>query len=93
MEVVNACPRHGLDTWMSVSYFYDGMLPTMKQLLETMCGGDFMSKSPDEAFEFVNCVAKISRSWHEPHERNLHKSKSLSNSKGGMYMLNEDVDL
>ncbi|RVW83972.1 hypothetical protein CK203_047320 [Vitis vinifera] len=93
MEVINACPHHGFDTWMLVSYFYEGMSPTMKQLLETMCGGDFMSKSPDEAFEFLNYVAEISRSWDEPHERDLHKSKSQSNSKGGMYMLNEDVDL
>ncbi|RVW76444.1 hypothetical protein CK203_056867 [Vitis vinifera] len=35
----------------------------------------------------------VPRSWDEPHERDLHKSKSQSNSKGGMYMLNEDVDL
>nr|CAN64804.1 hypothetical protein VITISV_012466 [Vitis vinifera] len=93
MEVVNACPHHGFDTWMLVSYFYEGMSPTMKQLLETICGGDFMSKSPDEAFEFLNYVAEISRSWDEPHERDLHRSKSQSNSKGGMYMLNENVDL
>ena len=63
---------------MLVSYFSEGILPTMKQLLETMCGGDFMSKSPDEAFEFLNYVAEISRSWDEPHERDLHKSKSIS---------------
>ena len=48
MEVVNARPHHGFDTWMLVSYFYEGMLQTMKQLLETMCGDDFMSKSPNE---------------------------------------------
>ena len=58
-----------------------------------MCGGDFMSKSPDEALEFLNYVAEISKSWDEPHERDLHKSKSQSNSNGGMYMLNENVDL
>ncbi|RVW24612.1 hypothetical protein CK203_113839 [Vitis vinifera] len=23
MEVVNACPHHGFDTWMLVSYFYE----------------------------------------------------------------------
>ena len=43
MEAVNACLHHGFDTWMLVSYFYEGMSPAMKQLLETMCGGDFMS--------------------------------------------------
>ena len=34
------------DTWLLVSYFYDGISPTMKQLLETVCGGDFLSKNP-----------------------------------------------
>ena len=72
---------------------YDSMSPTMKQLLETMCECDFMSKNPNEAFEFLNYVAEISRSWDEPHGRDLHKSKSQSNSNGGMYMVNEDVDL
>ena len=41
MEAINACPHHGFDTWLLVSYFYDGMSSSMKQLLETMCGGDF----------------------------------------------------
>ncbi|KAL6317905.1 hypothetical protein AAG906_030812 [Vitis piasezkii] len=58
-----------------------------------MCGGDFMSKSPDEALEFLNYVAEISKSWDEPHERDLHKSKSQRNSNGEMYVLNENVDL
>ncbi|KAL6347361.1 hypothetical protein AAG906_017100 [Vitis piasezkii] len=42
MEAINACPHHGFDTWLLVSYFYDDMSSSMKQLLETMCGGDFM---------------------------------------------------
>ncbi|RVW77401.1 hypothetical protein CK203_048060 [Vitis vinifera] len=49
MEAINACPYHGFDTWLLVSYFYDGMSSSMKQILETMCGGDFMSKNPEEA--------------------------------------------
>ena len=48
-----ACPHHGFDTWLLVSYFYDGMSSSMKQLLETMCGGDFMSKNPEEAMNFL----------------------------------------
>ncbi|RVW26886.1 hypothetical protein CK203_116459 [Vitis vinifera] len=42
MKAINVCPHHGFDTWLLVSYFYDGMSSSMKQLLETMCGGDFM---------------------------------------------------
>ena len=47
LETINACPHHGFDTWMLVNHFYNGMSPTMKQLLETMCRGDFMSKKPE----------------------------------------------
>ena len=49
MEAINACPHHGFDTWLLVSYFNDGMSSSMKQLLEMMCGGDFMSKNLEEA--------------------------------------------
>ncbi|RVW21484.1 hypothetical protein CK203_112617 [Vitis vinifera] len=31
-----------------------------------MCGGDFMSKNPEEAMDFLNYVAKVSRGWDEP---------------------------
>ena len=61
-----ACPHHVFDNWMLVSYFYEAMSPPMKQLLKTMCGGDFMNKNPDEAFQFLDYVVEVSRSWEEP---------------------------
>ena len=54
METFSACPHHGFDTWMLVNHFYGGMSPAMKQLLERMCGGDFLSKHLDEAMDFLN---------------------------------------
>ncbi|RVW66378.1 hypothetical protein CK203_066001 [Vitis vinifera] len=95
MEAINACPHHGFDTWLLVSYFYDGMSSSMKQILETMCGGDFMSKNPDEAMDFLSYVAEVSRGWDEPNSREKGKfpSQQTQNPKAGMYMLNEDVDM
>ena len=49
-----------------MNHFYGGMSPAMKQLLETMCGGDFLSKHPDEAMDFLNYVAETSKGWDEP---------------------------
>ncbi|RVW21720.1 hypothetical protein CK203_115379 [Vitis vinifera] len=96
MEAINACPHHGFDTWLLVSYFYDGMSSSMKQLLETMCGGDFMSKNPAEAMDFLSYVAEVSRGWDEPTKGEVGKMKSqLSafNAKAGMYTLKEDHDM
>ena len=59
MEALNSCLHH--DTWLLVSYFYDGISPAMKQLLETMCGGDFLSKNPEEALGFLSYVVEASK--------------------------------
>ncbi|RVW73718.1 hypothetical protein CK203_054988 [Vitis vinifera] len=93
MEAINACPHHGFDTWLLVSYFYDGMSSSMKQILETMCGGDFMSKNPEEAMDFLSYVSEVSRGWDEPNSREMGKMKAPVNPKAGMYMLSEDMDM
>ena len=75
METISACPHHGFDTWMLVNHFYDGMSPSTKQLLETMCGGDFLSKNLDEAMDFLNYVAETSKAWDEPNPREAEKMR------------------
>ena len=93
LETINACPHHGFDTWMFVNHFYEGMSPAMKQLLETMCGGDFMSKNPEEAMDFLNYVAETSKAWDEPNPRELERTRLTTNSNGGMYSLTEDMEM
>ena len=93
METISACPHHGFDTWMLVNHFYGGMSPAMKQLLETMCGGDFLSKHPDETMDFLNYVAETSKGWDEPNPREMEKMKPSTNPKGGIYALTEDMEM
>ena len=93
METISACPHHGFDTWMLVNHFYDGMSPPMKQLLETMCGGDFLNKHPDEALDFLNYVAETSKAWDEPSPREAERLRPSSHQKGVMYVLPEDTEM
>ena len=93
METISACPHHGFDTWMLVNHFYDGMSPPMKQLLETMCGGDFLNKHPDEALEFLNYVAETSKAWDEPSSREAERLRPSSHQKGVTYALPEDTEM
>ena len=93
METISACPHHGFDTWMLFNHFYDVMSPAMKQLLETMCGGDFLSKNPDEAMDFLNYVAETSKAWDEPNPREADRMKPIKNQWGGMYSLTEDMEM
>ena len=93
METISACPHHGFDTWMLVNHFYSDMSPAMKQLLETMCGGDFLSKNPDEAMEFLNYVAETSKGWDEPNPREVEKMRPSAHQRGGIYALFEDMEM
>ena len=78
---------------MLVNHFYDGMSPAMKQLLETTCGGDFMSKNPEEAMDFLNYVAETSKAWDEPNPREAERMRLASNSRGGVHSLPEDMEM
>ena len=82
METISACPHHGFDTWMLVNHFYDGMSPPMKQLLETMCGGDFL-----------NYVAETSKAWDEPSPSEAERLRPSSHQKGGMYAFSKDTEM
>ncbi|RVW62452.1 hypothetical protein CK203_060446 [Vitis vinifera] len=93
MEAINACPHHGFDTWLLVGYFYDGMSSSMKQILETMCGGDFMSKNPEEAMDFLSLCLRGFPWMDEPTNREIGKRPVQQMSKGGMYNLSEDMEM
>ena len=93
MEALNAFPHHGFDTWLLVSYFYDGISPAMKQLLEIMCGGDFMSKNLEEALDFLSYVVEASKGWDEPNPREMERMRPQSSTRGDMYSLPEDMDM
>ena len=93
METINACPHHGFDTWMLVNHFYNGMSPAMKQLLETMCGGEFLSKHPDEDMDFLNYVAETSKGWDEPNPSEVEKMRPSAHQRGGIFTLSEDMEM
>ena len=69
------------------------MSPAMKQLLETMCGEDFISKHPEEAMDFLNYVAETSKAWDEPNPREAERVRPAANQRGGMYSLSEDMEM
>ena len=91
LETINACPHHGFDTWMLVNHFYDGTSPPMKQLVETMCGGNFLSKHPDEAMDFLHYIAETSKAWDEPRPRKDEGLRYLSNQGETIHTISEDT--
>ena len=69
------------------------MSSTMKQLLKTMCGGDFLSKNLNEAKDFLKYVVETSKAWDEPNPRETERHRPPVNQRGCMYSLSEEVEL
>lgn len=92
--MVAACPHHEFDNWTLVSYFYDDMSPRMKQLLKIMSGEDFMNKNPDEAFQFLDYVVEVSRSWEKPIIKEPLRDRIVIRARtNGVYTLPEGLDV
>ena len=83
MEALNCCPHHGFDTWQLVSYFYDGISPAMKKLLETMCGGDFLIKNQMRLWISWGYVVEASKGWDEPNPREMERMNLNLAHQGG----------
>ena len=55
-----------------------------------------MRKNLEEAMDFLNYVAEVSRGWDEPNRGEVGRMKSQPNAlnaKVEMYTLNEDIDM
>ncbi|KAL6310749.1 hypothetical protein AAG906_019098 [Vitis piasezkii] len=78
MEAINACPHHGFDTWLLVSYFYDGI----KNPEEAM---DFLS--------YVADVSRGWDEPTKGEVGKMKSQLNAFNAKAGMYTLKEDDDM
>ena len=55
--------------------------------------GDFLSKHPDEAMDFLNYVAETSKAWDKPNPREAERLRPSNHQRGGMYELSEDTEM
>jgi len=47
-DLLNTYPHHSFETWRLVSYFYKGLTPKDRQMVELMCNETFKNKDPNE---------------------------------------------
>ena len=87
-DLLNACPHHGYENWRIISFFYEGLIPSMRQFIEMMCNGEFMNKEADEAWDYLEELAESAQSWDTPKPTN--SKIGQQKEKGGMYVLSEE---
>jgi hypothetical protein len=63
----------------------------MRQFVEMMCNGEFMSKSPDDAWDYFDLLAENAQVWETTNT--IERAKPGPSSKGGLYHLKEEDDV
>uniref|UniRef100_A0A2N9FDK2 Uncharacterized protein n=1 Tax=Fagus sylvatica TaxID=28930 RepID=A0A2N9FDK2_FAGSY len=91
---------HGLDSenpYLHVKEF-DGVCATLQYnnvtddvFVEMMCNGEFMSKSPDDAWDYFDLLAENAQVWETTNT--IERAKPGPSSKGGLYHLKEEDDV
>ena len=92
-ELLNICPHHGFETWRLVTYFYEGLIPQTRQVVEMMCNGEFKDKNPEDALDYLDQLAENAQHWDTVGTFELTNKPQPSPSSGGIYNLREDHDL
>ena len=59
-ELMRKCPHHGLSKWQIVQTFYEGLTEPYRQMVDAACGGAFMSKSEEEAYDLFEMLSENS---------------------------------
>ncbi|XP_052155506.1 uncharacterized protein LOC127773478 [Oryza glaberrima] len=63
-EYVAACPHHGMDAWLILQSFYNGLTPMSRDHLDTAARGAFYSKTVSGAIELIEKIVS-NMGWSE----------------------------
>ena len=53
-DYIQACPQHGIENWLVIQNFYDGMTPMSKGHIDAAAGGTFLSLTIDGATALID---------------------------------------
>ena len=56
-ELLRKCPYHGIQPWVQIQTFYNGLMSQTKSIVDVVAGGSIMTKTYDEAYELMEKLA------------------------------------
>lgn len=79
-DLLRACPHHGLEKWLIIHTFYNGLLYNTRMTIDAAAGGALMNKPFAEAWGLIEDMAQNHYQWGS--ERALAEK---GQPKAGMY--------
>ncbi|XP_045802576.1 uncharacterized protein LOC123896203 [Trifolium pratense] len=79
-EMIRICPHHGLEEWLIIHTFYNGLLYNTRMTIDAAAGGALMDKPYNQAYQLIESMAQNHYQWgseRTPVEK--------TQTKGGMY--------
>jgi len=61
--IIKKVPHHGLPAWLEIQFFYNGLNPNTKIIIDATIGGALMGNERDEAYELLEEMASNSYQW------------------------------
>ncbi|PIN01467.1 DNA-directed DNA polymerase [Handroanthus impetiginosus] len=63
-----SCPQHGISDQLLIQYFYEGLLPMERRMLDAASGGAVLNKTPTEARNLISIMAANSQQFGFGHD-------------------------
>ncbi|XP_050254844.1 uncharacterized protein LOC126700677 [Quercus robur] len=94
-DLFNFCPTHGYEDWRLVSYFYEGLTPRDRQVVQLSCEGDFLQKEPEDAMDYLDEIAENSNTWTGASSMDSTDRTRINTttSSGSVFKLREDDNM
>ncbi|KAJ8775106.1 hypothetical protein K2173_020110 [Erythroxylum novogranatense] len=62
-RILASCPQHDISEQLIIQYFYDGLIPMERRMMDAASGGAIVSKTPVEARELISTMAANSQQF------------------------------
>lgn len=62
-DLLRLCPHHGLQRWMIIHIFYNGVTQAVWSTIDAAARGTLMNKTDDEAFNLIDEMALNNFEW------------------------------
>lgn len=76
-------PHHGLEKWLIIHTFYNGLLSNKRMNIEVTVGGALMDKPFNEAYQLIQSMVQNHYQWG-----NEHAQVEKTPQKRGMFKVN-----
>ncbi|XP_019178790.1 PREDICTED: uncharacterized protein LOC109173896 [Ipomoea nil] len=80
-ELCSSCPHHQISDQHLIQYFYEGLLPTDRSMVDASSGGSLADKTPTDARQLISTMAENSQQYGTRADGSIRRVNEVSTSQ------------